>query len=82
MFKTPTQEEINSTMKRLGEIGWINGSVQIKSTGKLALTEKGSKGLEELSFVLAQTGSLSPGEFSVLTGLALKHLEDRLGGSL
>lgn len=79
MFTTPTQEEINAAMRRLGAAGWLISSTQVSTKGTLKLTPEGQEKMIVLGRLLAELlvqGKIPVGEFSAIAMLALKDFEE------
>lgn len=79
MFSTPTQEEINAAMRRLGQAGWLLSSTQVSTKGTLKLSPEGHEKMVVLGRLLGELlapGELPVGEFSSVAMLALKAFEE------
>lgn len=74
MFSTPTQEEINSLMRKLGNAKppWSTETVQKGTKGRIKLTTHGADALTVLGALFTELGELTPGEFTALHAMAVR----------
>lgn len=78
MFTTPTQEEINAAMRKLGEMGWITSSAQVGTKGQMNLTQKGADRMARLSLALCEIGTVPVGVFSAIAAMSMQVVTNPL----